>query len=314
MRLEQLTDVLHGKVRGAWLLHQLFSGPEVSLDFFVLFSSFSSLIGSPGLAHYAAANSFLDGLAHHRRSIGLPALAVNWGAWGGAGMVARFLEAGRTAQPGVQAFAPEQAVAALDQFLRHEEMGQIALTRVDWTRLRTLHPAYMNLPYLSFVGRGAGVAAGGGPRARGEDVDVRIRAIALSIDPAERTAFLEEYLRKEVARVLGASPEKLDVDRPFNTLGIDSLTAVELKNQIEADLAVSIPVVGFLQGPSVRDLALEMAAQLASASATAPVPDRIVPRQTPPHDESATLSMIAALSDAQVDTLIGELQAAEERP
>ena len=155
MQPEQLSDVLHAKARGAWLLHQSFSREEIPLDFFVLFSSFSTLLGSPGLAHYAAANSFLDALAHYRRSAGLPALAVNWGAWGGVGMAARFLQSGRTPLPGVQSFAPEQALAALDEFLRHEEIAQVGLTRVDWTQWRQLYPTYMNAPFLSLVGQGA---------------------------------------------------------------------------------------------------------------------------------------------------------------
>jgi len=296
----QLADVLRPKTRGAWLLHRLL-GSSSPLDFFVLFSSFSSLLSSPGLAHYAAANSFLDALAHHRRSLGLAALSMNWGAWGEVGMAARFLKSGRTPLPGVDSFSPDQALAALDHVLRQGQPAQVGLARVDWTRWRELYPTYMSAPFLSDVGRSAAAAS---QRSASEDRTL-IRATVLAAAPAERLPLLEQYLRVEVGKVLGSSPSKVDVDRPFNTLGIDSLTAVELKNHIEADLRVSVQVVGFLQGRSVRTLADDLADQLAAAAAAPPpVVD--------PDDAAAALSLIDQLSDEQVDTLLGELQAEEQ--
>ena len=81
MGLESLESVLRPKVAGAWLLHQMTERKEKALDFFVMFSSIASVWGSKGQAHYAAANAFLDALAHYRCSLGLPALAINWGVF-----------------------------------------------------------------------------------------------------------------------------------------------------------------------------------------------------------------------------------------
>ena len=76
-------SVLRPKVTGGWLLHRLLE--DAPLDFFVMFSSAGSLLGQPGQGNYAAANAFLDALAHHRRALGQPALSINWGAWNGLG-------------------------------------------------------------------------------------------------------------------------------------------------------------------------------------------------------------------------------------
>jgi NAD(P)-dependent dehydrogenase (short-subunit alcohol dehydrogenase family) len=72
-------QTLRPKIAGAWLLHHLLK--DSPMDFFVLFSSFASLLSSPQLGAYAAANAFLDALAHHRQAEGRPALAINWAVW-----------------------------------------------------------------------------------------------------------------------------------------------------------------------------------------------------------------------------------------
>jgi acyl transferase domain-containing protein len=137
MEPNALESVLRPKVVGTWILHQLTQA--MKLDFFVSFSSISSVWGSRGQAHYAAANHFLDVLAHYRHGLGLPALSVNWGPWAGGGMA---LEEFQTflSRMGVEGLQPEKAIAALGYLL---EAGcvQTTVANVDWTRFKDLYEA-----------------------------------------------------------------------------------------------------------------------------------------------------------------------------
>ena len=144
-----LNSVLRPKMIGGWLLHRLLA--DVPLDFFVLFSSAGSLLGQPGQGNYAAANAFLDALAHHRKALGQPALSVNWGAWSGKG----FAEtaggkrlAARLALAGIDSIAPAQALEVLELLLR-QGSTQVAAVRVDWGRYRQFFPAGIQSPLLS---------------------------------------------------------------------------------------------------------------------------------------------------------------------
>ena len=111
MTAETFQHVLRPKVRGGWLLHRLLR--DYPLDFFVLFSSTGSVIASLGQGNYAAANAFLDALAHHRRSLGLPALSIGWGPWS-VGMVEQLKLEQFYTRRGIELIRPEVGM----QFLR----------------------------------------------------------------------------------------------------------------------------------------------------------------------------------------------------
>ena len=159
-----LTTVLRPKVMGGWLLHRLLQ--DDPLDFFVLFSSAGSLLGQPGQGNYAAANAFLDALAHHRRAQGQPALSINWGAWAGVGFAdsagGKRLAA-RLALLGISSIAPEQALEVLERLLR-QGATQVVAVPVDWRQYREFYPAGSESPLLSELAREeAGSPAASGP-------------------------------------------------------------------------------------------------------------------------------------------------------
>ncbi len=116
-------QVFASKVAGAWNLHELTQ--ELPLDFFVLFSSAASLLGTPGQANYAAANAFMDALSFERHAAGLPALLINWGAWDEVGMAAG-RTASRLARLGIESFSPEKGLAGLGRLIHQRRRSPCA--------------------------------------------------------------------------------------------------------------------------------------------------------------------------------------------
>jgi len=305
----ELNTVLRPKVMGGWLLHRLLR--DNPLDFFVLFSSAGSVLGQPGQGNYAAANAFLDALAHHRQAQGRPALSINWGAWAGEGFadsVGGKRLAARLALLGISSIAPKQALEILGQLLG-QSASQVVVVPVNWKRYREFYPAGSASPLLSELAlEEADVPrAANGNNARRDSL--------LAAEPGERRQLLQSYLSDQVARVLGLSPYNLDVERPLSHLGLDSLMAVELKNRIAVDLKVNVPVVKFLQGFSVDQAVSQVLDQLAAEVAnptTAPVP--AVTRVEEHMDKERAerlLESLDQLSDEKVDSLLTEILADE---
>ncbi len=265
--LTELYSVMRPKVQGGWLLHRLLT--EEQLDFFVLFSSVSSLLGimGQGVASYAAGNAFLDALAHHRRARGQVALSINWGPWAEVGLAARLDRVERLEQMGFESFGTRQGLLAL-QLLMTRPMIQLGVMPVNWARWRQLHPASSKSPLLSRVLASLGSAAAG--------ANALTSAKLQEAEPAERQKLLTDFLREQVARVLGIAESQLDVNQPLNTLGFDSLMALELKNLIEGQLGLTVPVAAFLDGPSTSKLVAQLLGGLpmptgeAAEPATAP--------------------------------------------
>jgi acyl carrier protein len=239
-----LRACLAGKVHGAWHLHRLLGR---QLDFFVLCSSTSALLNSPLLGGYGAANAFLDALAWHRRAAGLPALSVNWGTWGEVGMA---VDSGRGADmlSGVATIPTTKGLAALGELLESGDV-QAALMPVDWRKFAGAYPAFTADPFFADLVESV-------PPDAHEERAARLSLARLRDTAADgRSELLGTYLRAETARVLGLSPERLDSTMPLSSFGFDSLMAVQLKNRIETDLYAVLPMIEFLQGPSVDQLA-----------------------------------------------------------
>lgn len=247
MNRERFEAVMAPKMLGAWNLH--IHSLDKPLDFFVLFSSVSSIIGNPGQSSYNAANAFLEALAFYRRRKGLPATAVNWGHIAEVGYVARNENIGnRLTQLGIKGMSPENTMKILGRILQ-ERPEQIAAVRVDWRQWTNSFGAGRLSPqrFAHLVGLDL---AGGKP----DDQSGGIRDLLLSFGAEERLQLLRRYIGEQVARVLGMSVSKLNFEQPLNELGLDSLMAVELKARIESDIGVSVPAVELVQGPSVERL------------------------------------------------------------
>ncbi|MBB2915047.1 myxalamid-type polyketide synthase MxaE and MxaD [Streptosporangium becharense] len=236
------------KVDGSWHLHELTR--HLPLDFFLLYSSAASLIGSPGQGNYSAANAYQDGLARHRRANGLPALTVNWGQWAGTGQVAKAGRDLRLDERGFAAFAPADAFTALRRLLGDPpaQAGIMSFTPAVWTRF---FPALRSSSLFRELA-GEDTGEGGGQRTAEPELT---RDMLAGTDEETARRLVATYLCSQVAAVVHLPREKVDPSQRLHRLGIDSLMAVQLRNRIAADLEINLPVAVFLQRRTVGDLA-----------------------------------------------------------
>ncbi len=248
----RLAAVMGPKADGAWRLLDRLSGSGLVPRFVVLFSSLSAIFGAAGQANYVAANAFLDALAQSKSMSGLPVLSVNWGAWSDIGMAARGTTVTRADAQGLLPISPSDGIQALSLLLR-QMPAQAAVCPIDWPQLlRQLDPASAPRILDDALRR---------ERDR-EGTASRVRADAPAIDFAAldddvRPGKLVEMVRREVATVLGIgeSADSILDDQAFNSLGLDSLTAVELRNRLQRAVARGLPATIAFDQPTVNDMA-----------------------------------------------------------
>ena len=257
--MDRFRTVFAPKTHGARNLHLLTR--DMPLDFFTLFSSAASFMGSPGQGNYAAANAFLDGLASYRASRGLAAQSINWGPWEDAGMAEAAKEKSMIADSGVGSIAPAKGLRTLGHLMNFSD-SNIAVIPMDWglfaRQLGAKKPPFFK-DFLENLSSDGSVVS-------------KVRTALFKAGAEERTGVLAENIQEQIARVLGSEAAyKLDRDRSFRELGFDSLMAVELRNWIETEVGVTVPVAQFLKGPSLNQLAQIVITQLEEEMAVAPV-------------------------------------------
>ena len=312
LSVEKLQTILRSKVRGTWLLHQACLGQP--LDFFVNFSSGASLLGSPLLGAYAAANAFLDAMAYLRRGADQPALTVNWGFWDEVGMVARSQrEMGRGFAPqGMYSFSPDQGIAALS-WLLEEEAVQTAVMPADWPEWWQFHPrAAQSALFANLVQLEMGHQSLGSPSVTESPTLSREKVLQTPV--ADRPGVIEEFISEQLSRVLRIDVDDLDVHQSLGNLGIDSLMAVELRNHVQASLGIVIPVAQLLQDPSISQLAQGILEQLEDTSS--PVGEVAVTADSADTKETGSqegliaeqaLEKLDTMSDSEVEAMLSQM-------
>jgi len=241
-----LDKVMAPKVQGAWNLHTLTL--DMRLDFFVLCSSISSLMGSPQQANHAAANAFLDALAHDRRRRGLAGLSINWGPLSFAGLPSAQGDRGeRPSYRGVAGLEPAQAFSVLNLLLAAEavQVGVIDLNLRQWLEF---YPSTAGAPLWADLLKDQRRTA---PSARA-DADLRRELERAQVD--ERPALLEKHLGEQVGRILHLPASRIERFAGFSSLGMDSLMSLELRNRLEASLGLNFSVTTLFTYPNLAAL------------------------------------------------------------
>jgi len=258
---DRLERVLAPKVLGARHLHDLTLGQP--LDFFVVYSSATTVFGNPGQANYVAANGYLEALARMRRAQGLPALSVAWGAIGDVGYLARNVEIREalSARMGGTALQGDDALAILERLLLSDASG-LAVLDLDWNTLRRFLPGAA-APRYQPLARQAEEAEGDA------DLLADLQRWVEELSPEELFEVLVDLLKREVGEILRIAPEKLDEHRSLYDLGMDSLMAMELVSAVEARMGVALPIMALSEGPTIAKLVERLIRQLKGGSAPA---------------------------------------------
>ncbi|MFD0650381.1 type I polyketide synthase [Streptomyces malaysiensis subsp. malaysiensis] len=276
---ERVDHVMRPKVDAAWNLHELTR--DLDLSAFLLFSSAAGVFGGPGQGNYAAANVFLDALAQHRAAQGLPATALAWGLWAGGGMGDTLDEADitRMRRAGVPPLPVAEGLRLFDAALTVDEASLVPM-RLDLAALRN-QPAIS--PLLRGLVRGPARRAVDAVAGAGGETGLAGRLAGLSEPEQER--LLLDLVRAQVATVLGyAGAETIGSGRAFKELGFDSLTAVELRNQLNTVTGLRLPATLIFDYPDPQVLARHLRTELVgeeSAEVHTPVPVAAVTEDEP---------------------------------
>ncbi|MBA9005549.1 type I polyketide synthase [Thermomonospora cellulosilytica] len=274
----RIARVFAAKAAGAWHLHELTR--DLDLRFFVLYSSLAGVLGSGGQGNYAAANVFLDALAEHRRAAGLPAVSLAWGLWAEKGAMTGGLadaDRARLSRAGVEPLGSAEGLALFDAALRS---GEPTVTCVRW-----------NLPALR-----AQAGPDGPPAVLRELVPARARRRAAGGDPAgwarrllglpeaERHEAALDLVRETAAVVLGHSgADRIEREQAFQEMGLDSLSAMELRNRLGAACGRRLPSTVVFDHPTPDALAAYLCREISGdtagnvAEADRPVPASAAP-------------------------------------
>jgi acyl transferase domain-containing protein/acyl carrier protein len=298
---DRMQSVLGPKANGAWLLHK--ATQDLKLDCFVMFSSVSSVFGNPAQGNYAAANAFLDSLAHHRRALGLPALTINWGALGGEGYVARNERVAEfLARQGTGVLSPREVVDLMESSLTADSTQVIAI-RIDWAKWRQVFRSMQEAPLLERI-----FATIEGQETPGVVSDYRQRIESAA--PEEIEGIVGQAVRDAVASVLRVKPETLRDDQPLTDLGLDSLMGVEIENTLDASLGVSLPPASLTRARTIGQI-VSLIAEHMGAKRNGATPAKKAPAKERTNRTSAEEVDLTALSDDEIASLLGEDAAAE---
>ncbi len=255
---EQLRRVLAPKSGGAWCLHE--ATRHRVLDFFVLYSSATTLFGNPGQGAYVAANMALEALTAERRALGLPATCVGFGPIGDAGYLARNekIRDALLGRIGGRALSAQTALDALGALLT-ADAPPVGLLELDWSVLGRVLPGAA-APKFSELARRDERDPGGA--AQPQDLKRWLE----ELPAAELVAALTEVVRGEIAQILRTPPERLDAGVSLVEIGMDSLMAVELATSIEVRLGVQLSAMSLSDGPTIERIAARIARQLRPAN------------------------------------------------
>lgn len=303
---EAIERVVRPKVAGALHLEHLTRG--LALDYLLLYSSATTLFGNPGQFNYVAANAFLEGLARRMKARGVPALAVSWGGIEDAGYLSRHIGADANLKKRFSSnlISAQTALDGLDWL--YDGTGQqtdtvCAIARIDWgVAKREL--ASTRSPTFAAVGTAA---------TSHQDADAAATLERLrTLPPEEATAALLEIVVAEIARVLRLPAKDVDRHQPLAEIGMDSLMMLELRNVVEANLQVELPMMSLASGITPADVARRILPLITGEGSKDSVPGVLVKAATS-HFASEAESISATEQQAAIGVVLAKIREQEGR-
>ncbi|MBA8925104.1 acyl transferase domain-containing protein/acyl carrier protein [Kutzneria viridogrisea] len=298
MTPDRFETVFGPKVTAAKHLHELTR--DLDLSAFVLFSSAVGTLGNAGQGNYAAANAYLDALAVQRRAEGLPATSIAWGQWGGGGLADDKTRLDALRRSGASPMDPELAVNAMTQALDHDETF-VLVADLDWARSVSGKPAALisDLPEVQAAIKQAALNQDGPAQ----------QAVLDDVPPARREQVVLDLVRATVAAVLGyESAESIPADRALRDLGFDSVTAMELRNRLNAATGLKLPTTLVFDHPTAAELGRHLRAELYGDST-----EQLDPEEARIREVLANIPL-ARLRAAGLTELLLDLAETEDEP
>ncbi|MCP4262401.1 MAG: SDR family NAD(P)-dependent oxidoreductase [Planctomycetes bacterium] len=265
----QFSRVMAPKVAGVWNLHHLTQ--EIALDFFVCFSSSTALLGSVGQGNYAVANAFMDGLVQHRRDMGLPGLSINWGPWGEVGMAAALgrRDQARWSDLGIGTIAPTLGLEVMERLLT-QNTSQMAVLPVNWSKFLRQFQKNTQPPFFDAFKPVS-------EKSSSPQQESRFLKQLKATSASKQRDLLSVHVRSQIGKVARLREvEKIPPRQGLFDLGLDSLMAVELKNNLQSSLGQTLRLTLVFDYPTIEALVNHLFHDVLGLS------------EEPPGDQSAT--------------------------
>jgi 3-oxoacyl-(acyl-carrier-protein) synthase/SAM-dependent methyltransferase/acyl carrier protein len=265
-----LDEAMRPKADGAWLLHQ--QTRTHKLDFFVLYSSGAALTGLAGAGNYAAANSFVDALAHLRRAQGLPAVSIDWGLWESSGLTGAEHPVAAWAMLGGRPITAAQGMAILGRIIL-ADVPQVAVLPLDMAALR--RSVGSRQPPMLLRRLLGDLPSESGPTVADESLVTEYTTLLAAAAAAEKPSFLVEFIRRRTAELVRLEQGAMIEDnRPLMELGLDSLVGLQLRNDLQSLSGVTFPPTLFFDFPTIGELAGYLELVLPPTEAATPTAER----------------------------------------
>ncbi len=298
--MNKFATVMSPKVKSAWLLYNMTRNS--GLQFFIMYSSVASVLGSAGQANHSSANAFLDSLSHYLHSRGLNAMSINWGVWSEIGSAVEKGADKLEKIPGLLSITPEEGMKSLRKAI-DSKLPQLGIYRIDWEKYNSNMGRSLTSD-LTFSSQKTG------DETRAASAKAGLAEKLLQSVESDQIIYLQDYFRSLISSIMGLDPEDIEPDIPLSSMGLDSLMAIELKNRVNKELGVNLNLVRYMEDTDIIQLSEELRGQIPEMLASKQREEAVVQEaRTATEGDKARdlLAEIENLSEEELDKLLREM-------